>query len=63
MNGVSSAGAVQAGLQQLSDSMGASEAVREELARLLVELVQRDRHVQRALMDLVCSLPNVVTRI
>ena len=63
MNGVSSARPMEAAPQQLAETAGMSDAVREELAWLLVELVRKDGRVQKAVLELLWSCPNVVTRI
>ncbi len=36
---------------------------KEELAKALVELIKNDREVQRAILNLAFSCPNIVTQI
>ena len=36
---------------------------KEELAKALVELIKNDREVQRAILNMAFSCPNIVTQI
>lgn len=36
---------------------------KDELAKVLVELIKNDREVQRAILNLAFSCPNIVTQI
>ncbi len=36
---------------------------KEELAKALVELIKNDREIQRAVLNLAFSCPNIVTQI
>ena len=40
-----------------------NEMSQEELAKVLVELIKNDREVQRAILNLAFSCPNIVTQI
>ena len=40
-----------------------NEMSKEELAKALVELIKNDREVQRAILNLAFSCPNIVTQI
>ena len=48
---------------QQSELVLLNEMNMEELAKVVVELIKNDREVQRAILNLAFSCPNIVTRI
>ena len=41
----------------------ADKMTQEELARVIVELIRKNREVRQAIINLVCACPNVETEI
>lgn len=48
---------------QKSEMVLLNQVSKEELAKVVVELIKNDREVQRAILDLAFSCPNIVTQI
>ena len=48
---------------QQSEMLLLNRISKEELAKALVELIKNDREVQRAILNLAFSCPNIVTQI
>ena len=49
--------------KQQSELVLLNQMDKEELAKALVELIKNDREVQRAILNLAFSCPNIVTQI
>ncbi|MFC1636224.1 hypothetical protein ACFL5Z_15445 [Planctomycetota bacterium] len=49
--------------KQQSELVLLSQMDKEELAKALVELIKNDREVQRAILNLASSCPNIVTQV
>ena len=48
---------------QQSELVLLNQMSKEQLAKVLVELIREDREVQKAILNLTLSCPNIVTRI
>jgi hypothetical protein len=48
---------------QQPDLVLLDQVSKEELAKVVVELIKNDPEVQRAILDLAFSCPNIVTQI
>ena len=48
---------------QQSEMVLLNRISKEELAKVLVELIKNDRDVQKAILNLAFSCPNIVTQI
>ena len=48
---------------QQSDLVLLNQVSKEELAKVLVELIKDDRELRRAILEVVWSCPNIVTQI
>jgi len=49
--------------KQRSESVLLNQISKDELAKVLLELINDDREVQRAILNLAFSCPNIVTQI
>jgi hypothetical protein len=49
--------------KQHAETIVLNNISKEELGRLLVELIENDRDVRRAILNLALSCPNIVTQI
>ena len=49
--------------KQQAEMVLLNEMSQEELTKVLVELIKNDREVQRAILNLAFSCPNIVTQI
>ena len=50
-------------LNQKTETVMLSGVSKEELGRMIAELVRDNRDVQKALIDIMCCSPNIVTQI
>ena len=48
---------------QQSEMLLLNRLGKEELAKVLVELIKNDREIQKAILNLAFSCPNIVTQI
>jgi hypothetical protein len=49
-------------MQQM-ETVALNHISKDELAKMLVELIKSDREVRRAILNLALSCPNIVTQI
>jgi hypothetical protein len=49
--------------KQQSEMVLLNRIGKEELAKIVVELIKNDREVQKAILNLAFSCPNIVTQI
>jgi len=63
LNGSGWGGEIMSIGTQQSETVLLSQISKEELARILAELIKNDRKVQKAILNLAFSCPNIVTQI